>query len=250
MRGALVFLCVLLVGCGVSFYDREAFHIHKRLAYLYLREGRYAEALREASLAEKINSKDPEVYNLKGLIFMAQNEMIKAETNFKKAIWMNPKYSEALNNLGALYLVKGKYDAAIKYFEMALSNPFYSKPFTALTNMGWAWYKKGDAKKAKEYLLKALNYNPRYSKAYYYLGIIALEEGNLEEAKFYLKRAARFDPNDMESRYMLGEVLFQMGETEKARKVWKSIVELAPDSPWALKAEVRLYDLSEKKGAK
>uniref|UniRef100_UPI001952F41E tetratricopeptide repeat protein n=1 Tax=Klebsiella aerogenes TaxID=548 RepID=UPI001952F41E len=44
------------------------------------------------------------------------------------------------------------------------------------TNLAWAYYKLGDKDKAIYYLDKALNYNPRYSVAYFYRGLIALEE--------------------------------------------------------------------------
>ncbi len=234
-------LLLMIAACGPSTtYHEQASGMHKELAYVYLKDGRYPEALREALLAKNERPKDPEVYNLLGLIYMGRKEYGKAESQFQEALRLDPKYSEALNNLGALALLKGDYDRAIRYFEEALKNPLYLNPFMALTNLGWAWHKKGNDEKALAYLEQALKLNPRYAKAYYYAGLIAFGQGRWDEAKLNFRRAVRFDHSDMASRYWLGEVYFRLGEIEKARRLWESVTQLAPESEWALKAEEKL----------
>lgn len=246
MKKALFLLGLFLLAACESTpvtYHREASAIHKELAYVYLKDERYPEALREALLAQEEFPQDPEVYNLLGLIYLGREEYEKARAQFEKALQLDPHYSEALNNLGSLYLLRGNYDQAIAYFKKALANPLYTKPFMALTNLGWAWHKKGDDQKALASLEKALKLNPRYSKAYYYAGLIAFEEGRWEDARLDFRRAVRFDHNDMAARYWLGETYFRLGELDKARHLWESITQLAPESDWALKAEDRLMFL-------
>jgi len=236
---ALLLIVVASCGPSVTYHERAA-GMHKELAYVYLKDGRYPEALREALLARAERPRDPEVYNILGLIYMGRRDYAKARAQFEEALRLDPKYSEALNNLGALALLQGDYDTAISYFEKALDNPLYVNPFMALTNLGWAWHKKGDDEKALSYLEKALKLNPRYAKAYYYAGLIAFGQGRWDEAKLNFRRAVRFDHADMASRFWLGEVYFRLGEVEKARHLWQSVTQLAPESEWALKAEEKL----------
>ncbi len=241
---------LILFSCSSSIkappnYLREKAKTCKERAFIFYKAGLLPEALKEALLAKEADPKDPEIYNLLGLIWLDRKKQDKALNYFKKAIELNPNYSEALNNIGAIYLLKNELDKATKYFTKAIKNPLYEKPFIALTNLGHVYYLKGDKKKAQEYLNKALIYNPRYSLAYFYKGLIALEDDMLEKAKIYFIRAAKFDRQDMGARYYLGITYLRLGKEEKAAEIWRSIIELSPESEWAFKAENMLITLQE-----
>ncbi len=240
---------LLLWGCQSTeppkeFYQERASLFLERAA-AYYQEGRLAEALEEALKAKEAFPEDPEVYNLIGLIYLDRREYQKAIDSFKKALSLRPNYSEAINNLGSVYLVQGDLNKAIACFKKALKNPLYTKPYIAYTNLAWAYYQMGKKEKAINYLNQALSYNPRYHLAYFYRGVMALNDGELERARISFRRALRFNRQDMAARYYLGLVYFRLGEEEKAKKVWKSILQLAPESEWALKAEDKLLTLEE-----
>ncbi len=245
----ILLVLVLLWGCQSAAppkeFSQERASIYLERAAAYYQEGRLAEALEEALKAQEAYPEDPEVYNLIGLIYMDRHEYQKAIENFQKAISLRPQYSEAINNLGSVYLLQGKIKEAIRCFQKALENPLYTRPYIAYTNLAWAYYQLGDKEKAIEYLNKALSYNPRYHLAYFYRGIMALNDGELERARISFRRAVRFNRQDMAARYYLGLVYFRLGQEEKAKKVWRSILQLAPESEWALKAEDKLLTLEE-----
>ncbi len=226
-------------------FYREQAQIHLQQALVYYQEKQLPEALEEALKAKEICPDDPEVYNLLGLILLNRGDLEGAIKNFQKAIDLNPRFSEAINNLGSVYLLKGDIDKAISFFQKALENPLYTKPYVAYTNLAWAYYQRKEKQKAIEYLQKALSYNPRYHLAYFYRGMIALNEGALDRARISFRRAVRFNRQDMASRYYLGLVYYRLGEEEKAIKLWRSILQLDPDSEWALKAEDKLLTLEE-----
>ncbi|NPA39422.1 MAG: tetratricopeptide repeat protein [Thermodesulfobacteria bacterium] len=246
-KKGLKFLCFFLLigflfGCGASTnFKNTDVGIHKQLAELLIKQNQYTQALKELKLALKTNSNDPELYNLLGLAYMGKYEYDKAEKAFKKAIALKPTFSEAYTNLGALRMLEHRYEEAIKCFQKALSNPCYLNSYLALTNMGWAYYKLGQEKKALDTLLKAYQENPRYPKVLVYLGLIHLNKGELDAAKFYFKQAIKIDENFCEARYYLGEVFFREGNKQLAEELWRSVIYLAPNSEWANKATSRLY---------
>lgn len=246
-------------------YYQEKLYSHKEVAKLYIAEGRYADALRELELAKKTllrpqlcvpGSKsledslekwreacDPEVYNLFGIVYMARKDYAKAEDYFKSSLSIDPNYSEAYTNLGALRMQQERYLEAISYFERALSNPLYTARHIALANMGWSYYKLRDKEKAMEILTQAIKENPRATKPLIYIALIYLDESDLDSAEFYLKRVLKNERSSLEARYYLGEVFFLKGKYDLAKEIWESITQIAPESDWANLAEDKLYFL-------
>jgi len=234
----------LFFACGPSSkYIQNKTYSHKEIAKLYIQDNRYTEALRELELAEKTDKCDPEIYNLFGLVYMAKKEYSKAEWYFKKALEINSDYAEAYNNLGSLKMLEGRYSEAVIYFKKALANPLYLHSYIAKTNLGWAYYKLHEKKKAINTLLEALKENFRYYRALVRLGLIYMDEGNLDMAEFYLKRAVKAERSAGEPRYYLAEVFFRKKDYKTAKALWKSVIELDPDSEWANLASERLFFL-------
>jgi len=119
----LIFLGIVFLflnSCTSQRYSFQRSNLHKQIAIIYIKQGRYSDALRELEIAKRINKNDPEVYNLFGLIYIGEGEYKKAEKNLKKAIKIDPLFSEAYNNLGSLKMLEGDYKLAICFFKKAL----------------------------------------------------------------------------------------------------------------------------------
>ncbi|MEZ0323921.1 MAG: tetratricopeptide repeat protein [Hydrogenothermaceae bacterium] len=103
---------------------------------------------------------------------------------------VNDKISEGIN-----YYKIGNYDKAISSFEEALKeDPSNS---VALSNLGFIYYKTGNFNKAKEYLLKSLNYiKDRELKALTYYVLADIEKKNSDEEGYIenLKKAIVSNP--------------------------------------------------------
>lgn len=189
-----LFIVFLLISCQAQpQYYQEKIYSHKEVAKLYIAEGRYAEALRELELAketllrpqfcanienlhnlapeERRKICDPEVYNLLGIVYLAKRDFQKAENYFQSSLQLDPQYSEAYTNLGALRMKQERYQEAIFYFEKAISNPLYTDSYIALANMGWSYYKLKDKEKALSVLSQAIKENPRASKPLIYTAL-------------------------------------------------------------------------------
>ena len=65
-----------------------------------------------------------------------------AKENYQKAIDINPRYTDALNNLGGIYKRGKNYDAAIKCFKQATM--YNSTLIIAYANLGFCFIKIGN----------------------------------------------------------------------------------------------------------
>ncbi len=78
------------------------------------------EALEIINKAILINRSDAEYFNTKGGILMALSLFKEAETEFKKAILLNPNFGGAYYNLGYLYGEENNQEQSIKYYDKAV----------------------------------------------------------------------------------------------------------------------------------
>jgi tetratricopeptide (TPR) repeat protein len=77
------------------------------LAALYLKQRRYAEAIREAKVAASLRPEDPIPVNDLGVIYASRGLFNEAEREFLRAMEINKKYSTPCRNLAVLYKRRG-----------------------------------------------------------------------------------------------------------------------------------------------
>ncbi len=199
-----IILCFSSFSCAFNNPDRKKrVEALKSLGIAYLTGGYYEKSFKKFTEAQKLDKKDPVIYNCLGLAYMAKKNYNLAIKNFQKAIKLNPEYSEAKNNLGVSYANIKDWDKAIETFKTINKNPEYTTYHYPLTNIGWAYYNK------KEY----------------------------KNAVIYYEQALKTSPNFIKTLYGLGKTYIAIGEYKKAKKLFKKVIEIAPSSVIAQKAE-------------
>jgi type IV pilus assembly protein PilF len=248
-RVILFLLCVAVFSSGcattgaISPEDKKKADASRDLGEAYLRENRYTAALGELYKAEKINPDDPILHNDLGLVFMAKEKYDLAVTHFQKAVELNPDYSLAKNNLGSAYLVLKEWDKAIAVLEPLTGDLLYGTPHYPLSNLGWAYYNKGDYKKARKYLEEALELKPDFAIAQLNLGRTYLATGRLHQALGMLEKVASENPNNPVVLLELGKTYRLLGDYDNARLALRGAIKLTEDSDLALKAAEELKKL-------
>ena len=107
---------------------------------------------------------DVNTFCILGLSYSKLNMFIEAEEEFKKAIYLNPKFTEGYHYLGLLYFQKKDYDKAIEQWNKILEiDPDFSNKYIVLNNLGIVYNKKEMPDKALEYFLQALQLVPEDS---------------------------------------------------------------------------------------
>ncbi len=130
----------------------------KDIAALFIQFGQEEEALKEYLLLSKLEPYDPRHYYNVGRLFENRNKGSQAATYYKKALEVNPRFSDSWFALGQLM------------------------------------YKVKRGAEAKEALQKALKLRPDNYKAYFYLGRILKDSRNFKGALGAFENAQK-DPD-------------------------------------------------------
>ncbi len=233
---ALAALAVAVAACShaPSAKEREGAEIHHNLGLDALRRGRQQEALREFEEALRLDPDLADAYLGRGLVYeFGYSRPADAERDYRKAIALRPDFSEAHNDLGQLLARAGRYDDAIREFDLALGNMLYREPFVARCNKGEALYRSGRRDEGLAEIRACLALAPKYCRGYRELGLIQLEEGKTRDALASLGRYADSCDKVPDAWFQLGLARMKAGEPEKAREAFEKCEEVAGGDPLA-----------------
>jgi Tfp pilus assembly protein PilF len=242
----MILLLILTVACA-STQDpqrKKKAEAARNLGEAYLREGNFTLALKELLKAESLNPDDPYLQNDIGLTYYGKRKYDRAIRHFKKALDLKGDYAPAMNNLGNAYLAQKRWDSAIEYYEKALESALYATPHFSLSNLGAAYYEKGDYRRSEHYYLEALELQSDFVQALRGLARTYMAVGRLEDAIFRLKKAVRIKPGVALLHYELGNAYSQAGYYRDARDAYKQAIQLAPESAVADEARMELKKLN------
>lgn len=113
---------------------------------------------------------------------------------------------------------------------------------------GLEYYQKGyeqNYRKAAEYFQKALEVDPTYSRAAFYLGLTYNALYEEEKAEQYYKEAIRIDPDYLEARANYGGMLLDTGKVDEAIRQLNFVLTRQPNHAVALTLLAQAYRLKE-----
>ena len=183
--------------------------IHQRLAEMYIRLKRFADAESEIQKADALVKTSQDrlfVYFLRGEFYDRQKMYDKAEEQFRKALEIDPQNPAVLNYLGYMLVDHDqKLQEALKMIRQAvLLEP---QNYAYLDSLGWAYYKTGQYDLAEENIRKANERNNGDPTIHDHLGEVYEKTGKLKMAVAQWERAmseyasslsADADPEDVQ----------------------------------------------------
>lgn len=204
---------------GMSAEQRvQAADIHQQLGDNLLRDGDVQQALKEY-LESLDYDETPESHLGVGLIYAwSLGRPQDGEKEFQRALEMRPDYAEAMTNLGALYISRGRFADAVPLLEKAAQDPLYKARVLAQSNLGWALYKSGQADKGIAQIRGALTVAPKYCMGWRQLGTIYADEAKLDDANAAFTRYAEECPDVPDAHLSLGKVLARQDQAARARE--------------------------------
>jgi Tfp pilus assembly protein PilF len=173
-------------------------------------------------------------YNL-ALAYRARNKEDKAIEHLKKAIEMDPGFSDAHTNLAAILITKREYDEAFDHLIKALT--YNNKNPQAHNNLGIVLLKKRRFEEAVSEFKKALTTENESVSTLLGLGIAYKYKKEFFKAKYYLRRALEKNRKNIMTRLHLIETLFLMQDKASLEALVEETLDVIP--PETMKAVIK-----------
>lgn len=230
-----VLICLILVLFVIPGCKPQADKDFKEVDLLLDNE-RYSDALLTADRYVKKYPQDAGFYYLRGWSYLRLHDLNNAQNDFELCTKVDPTYANGYKGLACIYQEKGIFDLAEKNYEKALELAttserkssiyenmanmylYYRKDYRKAINLylqaielndsgnlykdlGRAYYKIHQKKKAEEVWLKAVNeknFNGTYFKrgTYYFLALYYLETKEYQKSKENILKAIELSPNN------------------------------------------------------
>lgn len=166
---------------------------------IYMARKMYDEAILMYSAAPQSS---PVIANKLGI---ANHQLMKfdlAKANYQRALKLDSKYSEAVNNLGTVYYAEKNYRKAIACYKKALAGND-GKSASVFANLGAGYFARKQYKRASEAYERALQLDPEVFEHRGGYGTLMQERTVTELALFHLSLAKTYAKKGVNDRAMI-----------------------------------------------
>ena len=202
------------------------------LGQLLLRQQKTAEAVEVFTTMVEHHSQSPAGYAELASAKLSAGDRAGAEQAYRKAVELNPEYSEAWHHLGNLLMQKGDRENGVICFRNSQNTDPFAAQFVKVRElMGNKQYAD-----AERICREVLQRHPNHSQALHTLAKLAKQLGAFEEAIDILNRGLRYAPYHISLWQALSENFTELGHYEQAIEAANRLVVLEPqnDAYWSL----------------
>jgi tetratricopeptide (TPR) repeat protein len=143
----------------------------------------------------------PVLANKIGIAFHQLSLIDLAKKNYERSIKLDPKYPEAINNLGTIFYTQRNYRRSISLYKRALK---VAEPSASIySNLGAAYFGRKDYRRATEYYQEALRLDPDVFEHHSNYGTLMQERNVEERATYHLYLAKMYAKNGAAERALI-----------------------------------------------
>jgi tetratricopeptide (TPR) repeat protein len=161
-------------------------------------------------------------------LYLIKGEPVKTAAELKKVLSLDPANTDAAYRLAWVLFSQGRFDECISVVDKAKQSQTLSAPMLAV--LGDAYLKKGNATKAEENYLLALDLESTNADALLGLAQVSQTKGDTRTAVLYVDRASNL-ANSPDLLYKLARVALNLNLKDAAVSALKRAVELRPGEP-------------------
>lgn len=213
--------CRAILAADSGFVD--AMHL---LAVVLAQSDRADEGAGFAVRAMKLGGENPAAWNNLGEIRRMQGQYAEAESCYRNALRIAPRFAEAHYGLGNILKHLGRDEDAVYAYRAALDlAPGFAK---ARFNLANTLRDQGRVPAAIEEYRRVLADQPNWGDAHLNLGNALADVGDLDQALLHyeLARAGRANDPDLDAN--IGDTHLRQGEIEKAKQAYGRSLERRP----------------------
>ena len=159
------------------------------------------------------------------------NELGNAEQGYRGVIALEPKFAEALNNLGVIVRLRDAAAAHTLFERAAGARPKYAE---GLYNLGVSHMMRGSLDDAFKALRAVLDVEPNHGRAWNELTSVLRGLGEFDASLEAARRAVALLPEEAATHNNLGNILLQTGRLDDARASYERALAIFADYPEAI----------------
>lgn len=198
------------------------------LGAIHKSSGQLPRAIEAYKKAVEVNPNYSEAYNNLALVYMDCNDAEKAVESIKKALEVAPHQAEAIYNLGNIYFKTGKYEMAAQAYHSVLRlRPDFAN---AHHNVGIIFMREKKYEYAIESFSEAVKLNPENAQFSNHLGVAFLKAGLIDDAIFTLKNTLKLSPGSSYAHNNLANSLYEKGKIAEGFNHYKKALVIDPNS--------------------
>ncbi len=168
------------------------------------------------------------VYQELGDIYLIQNNLKKAETNYREALKLNKRNYKSYLGLGNVFIEENRYKDALSQYKQA--ERINSEDIDVTLAMGKAYRFLSQEELSYKYFEKVLGIDPSNVTANYNMGIIALNQKELLSAESYGKKSLSADPYFVNGWTTLAKIYFEKQNYYLAKMYLSAVNYLSPNN--------------------
>jgi len=162
--------------------------VRMELAAAYFGRGQMTTALDQIKLAIGADPTISEAFNLRGLIYANLGDDRLAEESFRRALQLNPRDADAMQNFGYFLCQKKRYPESTALFDQALAVPRYADAPRTLLTKGVCLAFAGQLAKSEASLVRSYEMDPSNPSTAVNLSEVLYRRGDFERARFFVRR--------------------------------------------------------------
>lgn len=208
--------------------------VRLELASAYFERGQMNVALDEVKLALAADPNLGPAFNLRGLIYGSMGEHALAEDSFKRALQLNPRDVDTMQNWGWYLCQRQRYPDADSLFRQALVSPQNQDVSRTLLTQGICQARAGDLPTAEATLQRAYEIDSGNASIAVNLAEVLYRRGDYERARFQMRRinAVREIANP-QTLWLAMRIERKLGNMQGLASLGQQLRDRFPESPQA-----------------
>lgn len=162
--------------------------VRLELASAYFSRGQMNVALDEVKLALAADPTLGPAFGLRGLIYGSMGDHALAEESFRRALQLNPRDVDTMQNFGWYLCQRQRYPEADRLFQDALASPLNDQVSRTLLTQGICMARAGDLDQAETTLKRAYEIDVGNPAIAVNLAEVHYRRGDFEAARFQMRR--------------------------------------------------------------